>query len=474
MAAARGFRSALFLVGLTVAGTWAAAGLFKEGPLRAYLPAGNAVEGWARDGEPQEYEGEELYTYIDGGAEIYQEYGFRRVIIQDYKNAKGKAVSLEIFEMESPAAAFGMFSFKRSGSGITVALGAGAELEAYYLNFWKGRFLVTLTGFDEAPETIDGLTAVAGIVDSKVREAGEAPDLVSDLPAKGLRTGSVKYLKGLLGLNNIYPFYTARGLAFAEAARGVYENGATLLILDYGSTDVRARAWLDLKSYLAGSDRFKVTDSVSPDVFLVMDGKGQSVAFAESGPRLLIGISPDPSVSLAIVRQSRESRGSPDQVRLLSVTGTKATNGQASPSNGQHLEPIIQLANDTGSGSNGSQFPSDLLLGGIDKLKIELSLDGFGIWPMYFQANSSFSIVYQLEIGTDSHPTNIYLLAGEKFIDAKAAKAGLAKWTFFGLEPKKKCVLVLNWEHNRGYVSMSLFSDQLSLSVRLLKDKTGP
>jgi hypothetical protein len=305
MDTARGFRVALFLAALSIAGAWAASSLSNEGPLRVYLPDGNAVPGWAKDGEPQEYEGEELYTYIDGGAEIYKEYGFRRIIIQDYKNAKGKSVSLEIFEMETPAAAFGMFSFKRSGSGRPVALGAGAELEAYYLNFWKGRFLVTLTGFDEAPETVDGLRAVAGIVDSKIREAGEPPALVGALPEKGLRTGSVKYLKGLLGLNNIYPFYTARGLAFGEAVRGVYENGATLLILDYGTADARARAWLDLKAFLSGSDRFKPAGIAGARAFLVQDGKGQYICFAESGPRLYMGISPDPSAAIAIVGQSR-------------------------------------------------------------------------------------------------------------------------------------------------------------------------
>lgn len=311
MTEARGFRAALFLMGLFIAGAWAASGLFKEGPLRVYLPAGNAVEGWARDGEPQEYEGEELYTYIDGGAEIYQEYGFRRVVIQDYKNAKGKSVSLEIFEMESPAAAFGMFSFKRSGSGKTVTLGAGAELEAYYLNFWKGRFLVTLTGFDEAPETLDGLIAVAGIVDSKIRDAGEAPGLIAALPEKGLRTGSVKYLKGLLGLNNIYPFDTARGLAFVEAVRGVYENGATLLILDYGTADARAKAWLELRTYLAESDRFKPAGNAGAGAFLVQDGKGQYISIAESGPRLLIGVGPDATAASDIVGRARRLPGPP-------------------------------------------------------------------------------------------------------------------------------------------------------------------
>ena len=305
MAVARGFRATLFLMGLFIASTWAASGLFKESPLRTYLPADNAASGWTKDGELQEYEGEDLYTYIDGGAEIYQEYGFRRVILQDYKNDKGRSVSLEIFEMETPAAAFGMFSFKRSGGGKTASLGAGAELEAYYLNFWKGRFLVTLTGFDEARETIEGIMAVAGIVALKIHDQGAVPGLVGALSEKGLRTGSVKYLKGLLGLNNIYPFYTARGLGFAEAVRGVYENGATLLILDYGTAAARARAWLDLKAYLAGSDKFTAAVGGSPDVFSVLDGKGQHVAIAESGPRLLIGISPDSSISLSIVRQSR-------------------------------------------------------------------------------------------------------------------------------------------------------------------------
>ena len=291
MTAARGFRAALFLVGLSIAGAWAASGLFKEGPLRAYLPDGNAAPGWTKDGEPQEYEGEELYTYIDGGAEIYQEYGFRRIIIQDYKDAKGKSVSLEIFEMETPAAAFGMFSFKRSGSGKTVALGAGAELEAYYLNFWKGRFLVTLTGFDEAPETVDGLTAVAGIVDSKIREAGEAPGLVGALPDKGLRTGSVKYLKGLLGLNNVYNFYTARGLTFTEAVKGDYEDGSTLLVMAFSSFKVSTAACSELYSFLESSDRFESLGNDSGIRPLFRDGKGRFLSFTRQPFRLFVGIS---------------------------------------------------------------------------------------------------------------------------------------------------------------------------------------
>ena len=162
-------RSFVLLLALSAAVACTSSARVGPDTLAALVPEDGAVPGWSRDGDLQEYVGEDLYTYIDGGAEIYQEYGFRRVVLQDFKNAAGKSVSLEIFEMETPEAAYGIFTFKRSGEGNNVPLGLGAELEDYYLNFWKGRYLVTLTGFDETSETLAGLQAVGGKVDEKIR-----------------------------------------------------------------------------------------------------------------------------------------------------------------------------------------------------------------------------------------------------------------------------------------------------------------
>lgn len=297
--------AALALAGLILSGAWTAGVRAVQDELRSLLPAAGDAKGWVKDGEPQEFAGEDLYTYIDGGAEIYQEYGFRRVIVQDYGNAAGKSVSLEIFEMETPAAAFGIFTFKRSGQGKSIAVGAGAELEDYYLNFWKGRFLVTLTGFDDSGGTIEGLLAVAGTVDAKIAATSDLPDLVAALPEKGLKPGSAKYLKGLLGLNSVYSFQTARGLAFAEAVKGDYGDGSTLIVMDYGSAEARAAGWNELRGFLEGSDRFVKSGSGPGAPPLFRDGKNRYLAFAAAGPRLLLGIGPDPSASLAAVGQSR-------------------------------------------------------------------------------------------------------------------------------------------------------------------------
>jgi hypothetical protein len=309
MTEARRRRLTLILAGFLLAGGgWAASDRAAQDALSAYLPSDGAAPGWTRDGDSREFVGEDLYTYIDGGAEIYHEYGFRRVVLQDYKNSAGKSVSLEIFEMETPAAAYGIFTFKRSGKGKSVPLGSAGELEDYYLNFWKGRILATLTGFDETPATIAGIISVAGAVDAKIRERADAPDLVSALPGDGLRPGSVKYLKGLLGLNNVYPLGTARGLDFTAAVKGDYEGGSTLIIMDYASVEARAKAWADLRAYLESSDRFKRSGAGQAAAPFFQDGKGRYAAFAPSGRRLLVGIGPDPSAALAIAGQPRPAR----------------------------------------------------------------------------------------------------------------------------------------------------------------------
>jgi hypothetical protein len=298
-------RLVLLALGLAWGVAGAASARPSEGPLRAFLPGDTAVPGWAKEGEPQEFEGEDLYIYIDGGAEIYEEYGFARIVVQDYKNAAGKSVSLEIFEMGTPAAAFGMFTFKRSGQGKTLDLGAGGELEAYYLNFWAGRFLVTVTGFDESEGTVEGLLSIGRAVAAKLPGGGETPGLAAALPAQGLRPGSVKYLRGLLGLNNVYPLYTARGLAFKDAVRGIYDSGETLILLDYGSAEARRASWRELRAEIERSGRFEPAKNYLADAVAFEDGKGQYVAFGEAGARLAVGIHSTLEGALATVARVR-------------------------------------------------------------------------------------------------------------------------------------------------------------------------
>ena len=255
----RALRTWTIAVMLTVAGMAVLpSALSQESGLSALLPKERnpELEGWSPVGPPQEFKGDDLFVYIDGGAEIYLEYGFSRAVVQDYGDAGGRTVSLELFEMTDPAAAFGAYSFKTTGKGGTLDLGQGGQLEDYYLNFWKGDYLITITGFNDDQETVRGLLAVAKAADHTVPGEGRRPTIIDILPAEGLDSGSVLYFRGRLGLNNAFPMVAPGNLQAREGVRARYGQGQ-LVVLDCGEGEPVRESFDSLKAIFQGGGRFK-------------------------------------------------------------------------------------------------------------------------------------------------------------------------------------------------------------------------
>jgi len=245
--------------------------------LSKHLPGEDERGEWVKWGDHQEYRGEDLFLYIDGGAEIYHEYGFKQVIVQDYKNNEGKSISLEIFLMESPESAYGMFSFKTGLEGKDLVLGDGAALSDYYLNFWKGNFLVTMTGFDESEETIEGLLRIGQAVEARIKMKGEEPPLVSALPETGLITSSIKYFQGHLGLYNSYHFFTKDVFRLKEGVKGDYQSGYSIYLIKYKEGEECSKRFTAVKESFKTSPRYKNYRAVNDQLICVEDRKENSV-----------------------------------------------------------------------------------------------------------------------------------------------------------------------------------------------------
>ena len=259
----------------------------RSGPALAVLPAAADLKGWAPSARAEVYQGEALYEYIDGGAEIYQEYGFREVAVQDYKNQAGHTVSLEVYLMVSPAAAYGIYTFKTTGEGRAPGWGGvEGEIEAYYLNLWRGSFLVTITGLDESPETLAGLMALGQVMAAKLSGSVERPVFVEGLPRAGLKPGSTKYFRGRLGLNNVRVLFSGRAFPFPEGVRGLYDDGAELFIFAYGSS-AEATAAMALIQAAARSDERGRDFQLEVEGFTVRD-ESDALASGLAGRFILV------------------------------------------------------------------------------------------------------------------------------------------------------------------------------------------
>lgn len=218
-----------------------------QGTLTKALPKEGELEGWTKHRTLQHYAGEDLYEYINGGAEIYHEYGFVQVVVQDYVNDTGKLVSVEIFEMVSPASAYGMYTFKTDSKGKRISVGSEAQLADYYMNFWKGPFLVTLTGFDETEETRQGLLNIAEYVSSKMPVGGDKPRIVSFLPEEDLVAQSLKYFTGFLGLRNSHPFFQWNITGFEQGIKGDYSGGFSFFLFRFEGEEESRKGFQSIK-----------------------------------------------------------------------------------------------------------------------------------------------------------------------------------------------------------------------------------
>lgn len=198
----------------------------------SYLPDESQLSGWETLGEPQTAEGDDLFLLINGGAEIYHEYGFARAVMHSYVRGE-KSVNLEVYEMEDVASAYGAYSFKTGREGESVAVGTESRFEDYYLNFWKGNVVVTLIGFDTDQETREAILMLARSVEGKITQEGARPELVELLPeySIGGDRAHLTYVEGNLALMNRYRF--ANGNVF-DVRRGVvadYGDHLTFLFL---------------------------------------------------------------------------------------------------------------------------------------------------------------------------------------------------------------------------------------------------
>jgi hypothetical protein len=224
--------------------------------LKSYLPVSNEISGWKIIDSPQKYKGDNLFLFIDGGADIYLEYGFKQVINCMYICDANASIKIEIYEMKSPEAAYGIFSYNEEEEDEKFSVGNGGTITSYSVSFWKNNYLVSITGSNNDGSTKAGLVNFAKFIDSKIEPGGKKPAIVDLLYSTKENPVSVKYLKGNLALMNIYQFMAEDIFGVKEGAIGSYSD-YTLFTFRY-QTYEEANKW-----FKNASDKIKTNHKYS-------------------------------------------------------------------------------------------------------------------------------------------------------------------------------------------------------------------
>jgi Family of unknown function (DUF6599) len=249
--------------------------------LVAWLPEAAAI-GAKAIGEPAFY-GENLFEYIDGGAEVYHQYQFAGLVHQKYRVAEVE-LTVDIYDMGSALNAFGIYSVERAPGYNYVPIGAEGYLNDLVLNFLQGRCYVKLLAAGKSARTSAVLDSVAKSISAKIGTGKSLPAELALFPAANRMPRSEKFIRTApLGYDDLAPMF--------QADYRLSGTKVTLAISDAGNPrEALARAGTFEKRFAKSGKIGSATD-VAPGAFRGSSRYDGDVLWAPKGRylALLIG-----------------------------------------------------------------------------------------------------------------------------------------------------------------------------------------
>ena len=148
----------------------------------ALMPA-DGFSGWKRAPESRVYTEADLYGYIDGGAELFLEFGFEQLTQQKYAK-NGAGFTVDAYRMRDPIAALGIYLMKCGRETRQPGLTERHTVNRHQLLFVRDRYFVIISSASGQEQLVDELAAFAGAIASRM-PAGKPLPLLSQLPGAG-------------------------------------------------------------------------------------------------------------------------------------------------------------------------------------------------------------------------------------------------------------------------------------------------
>jgi hypothetical protein len=223
-------------------------------PMMRLLP--EKAGEWTRTAAPQRYGPDDLWEYIDGGADQYVSYGFQEVVAAKYSNAAGATATVDIYRMDEPVGAFGIYAQEISPNATPVRIGVEGQASADSTRFWAASYYVKLFSTPLDKSSKGASVALGAAIAGGLGDAGAPPRQLAIFPATGLVAGSIRYVpNNMLGQAGFATGFEAKYVAGAQQS--------TLVIVPFKDAE-RARAALGTYQAFLGQGGKPVASTPTP------------------------------------------------------------------------------------------------------------------------------------------------------------------------------------------------------------------
>ncbi len=159
--------------------------------------------------------GDALWGIIDGGADIYLEYGFDKLLLQEVEWKKVN-FRIEFYRMTDPTAAYGIYSVSHFKCSKSDTLSKYVCITPFQVQSALGRFYVSIANDKGTKEARELTTKLFEIVLSKSKETlFQIPDKFNKVEFDKLLK-NLKVIKGALGFQNGFPTWSEKFESFSN------------------------------------------------------------------------------------------------------------------------------------------------------------------------------------------------------------------------------------------------------------------
>ncbi|MEJ5167158.1 MAG: DUF6599 family protein, partial [Thermoanaerobaculia bacterium] len=186
------------------------------------------ILGWMKE-DFKIYNKKNIYDYINGAGEVYISYNFKNLGVYNYKKGK-KEILLDLFEMEEPKYAYGLFTHLRGNGEEVSSLGEEAEIFGGWLIFWKGKYFVSLNSKEGREILINFGVEIEKYLEKKDKNF----KILNFIKELKLDKKSFKYFFNMNILNYNYYLINEDIFYFGKGTEGIfspYRDGFILLLL---------------------------------------------------------------------------------------------------------------------------------------------------------------------------------------------------------------------------------------------------
>jgi hypothetical protein len=269
-------------------------------PDTTLLPPNGFLQLWKRSENPRIFTESDLYGYIDGGAEMFLEFGFEQLTVQpytpDFQPGPAKTAAdefkVEIYRMADPVAATGIYIMNCGKEPSDPSFAERHTLNQFQLIFKRDRYYVIVNNSEGNEKLRPGMLEFGRYIATRLPP--ETPVKLDEvLPKAGLTKGSIRLIRGPYALQSVFTLgngdilQLGRGLV---AVSGNYQdaNGKySLVLVDYPNEQAAQKALINIQGNL---DNYLKIQEKDDHKLVFKDYNNEYGVVSVSGKRLTVQV----------------------------------------------------------------------------------------------------------------------------------------------------------------------------------------